>query len=87
MSQATLNGLRVVVTGGLGALGRTVGRVLTERGARVTLLDRATASAVAGIAAVLGAVDLSDPASAARDVDQAVDATHAIGRGAERARG
>ena len=66
MNQPTLDGLRVVVTGGLGALGRSVGRVLTERGARVTLLDRATASAVDGIAAVLGAVDLSDPTSATR---------------------
>ena len=73
MNQPTLDGVRVVVTGGLGALGRSVGRVLTERGARVTLLDRATASPVDGIAAVLGAVDLSDPASAARAFGAAAD--------------
>lgn len=51
---------RVLVTGGLGALGRAVGRLLAERGARVVLLDRAPAQVVDGMAGVLGGVDLGD---------------------------
>ena len=49
MTTQALDGLRIVVTGGLGALGRSTGRVLAERGARVALLDRAQRTAVAGV--------------------------------------
>ncbi|MDB5868734.1 MAG: putative short-chain dehydrogenase/reductase [Polaromonas sp.] len=56
---------RVIVTGGLGALGRSVGAELTARGARVALVDRAPQTEVAGIELVVGSVDLGDGASAA----------------------
>ncbi|RQH04906.1 SDR family NAD(P)-dependent oxidoreductase [Paraburkholderia dinghuensis] len=56
---------RVIVTGGLGALGRGVGAALTERGATVALVDRAAQTEAAGVALVVGGVDLSDTASAA----------------------
>ena len=62
---------RVIVTGGLGALGRSVGVELTARGARVALIDKAPAVAVDGVARVIGGVDLSDSASAARAFDDA----------------
>ena len=78
MNQPTLDGLRVVVTGGLGALGRTVGRVLAQRGARVTLLDRSVASPIDGMDAVLGAVDLTDPDSTRQAFDQAASAMGGI---------
>jgi NAD(P)-dependent dehydrogenase (short-subunit alcohol dehydrogenase family) len=61
---AGLHGLKVVVTGGLGALGRATGEVLAAQGAQVLLMDRAPAPAGAG-AAVLGGVDLTDPAATA----------------------
>jgi len=63
--------LKVVITGGLGALGRSVGAVLAERGAQVILLDRAASVQVPGVAAVLGDVDLGDPAKAAEAFSQA----------------
>lgn len=78
MSHAGLDGLRVVVTGGLGALGRTVGRVLVQRGARVTLLDRSAVSAIDGMDAVLGAVDLTDPDSTRQAFDKAASAIGGI---------
>jgi NAD(P)-dependent dehydrogenase (short-subunit alcohol dehydrogenase family) len=56
---------RVVVTGGLGALGRGVGAVLTARGAQVALIDRAAQTEVTNVAMVVGGVDLGDSASAA----------------------
>ncbi|MDB5884301.1 MAG: putative short-chain dehydrogenase/reductase [Polaromonas sp.] len=56
---------RVLVTGGLGVLGRSVGAELAARGARVALVDRAPQTEVAGMQAVVGAVDLGDAASAA----------------------
>ena len=78
MNQPTLDGLRVVVTGGLGALGRTVGRVLAQRGARVTLLDRSVASPIDGMDAVLGAVDLTDPDSTRQAFNKAASAMGGI---------
>ena len=51
---------RIVVTGGLGNLGRAVGHLLADRGAQVVLLDRVPAWAVHGMAGVLGGVDLSN---------------------------
>lgn len=65
MNNRMLDGRKVVVTGGLGALGRRVGAVLVERGAQVALVDRASAPAQAdGAMIVLSGVDLMDPASA-----------------------
>ncbi|KAI5913347.1 SDR family NAD(P)-dependent oxidoreductase [Aromatoleum toluolicum] len=58
----------IVVTGGFGALGRAVAQRLVEDGAHVTLVDRAAAPAgglPAGVAVVLGGVDLSDEAACA----------------------
>ena len=65
MSQKSSLPLRVIVTGGLGALGRSVGAELAGRGARVALVDRAAHTAVDGVDLVVGSVDLGDPASAA----------------------
>lgn len=78
MSQPTLDGLRVVVTGGLGALGRGVGSLLAGRGARVALLDRApAASAPADLPSgvtVVGDVDLADEALTRAAMTQAIQA-------------
>jgi NAD(P)-dependent dehydrogenase (short-subunit alcohol dehydrogenase family) len=65
---------RVVITGGLGALGRVLGAQLAAQGARVALLDRvdpAAAQPVPGVAAVIGPVDLGDEAAAAAAFDHA----------------
>jgi NAD(P)-dependent dehydrogenase (short-subunit alcohol dehydrogenase family) len=69
MTQPSLQNLRVVITGGLGALGRAVGVSLATRGARVLLLDRAAAPA--GASNVIGGVDLADPAATATAMQQA----------------
>ena len=61
----TLNGMGVVVTGGLGVLGLSVGQLLLQRGARVVLLDRANTQAIDGMTAVLGGIDLTDADAAA----------------------
>jgi NAD(P)-dependent dehydrogenase (short-subunit alcohol dehydrogenase family) len=53
---------RVLVTGGLGVLGRAVGHLLAARGAQVVLLDRAPAEIIHGMVGVLGGVDLGDEA-------------------------
>lgn len=71
MKSTHLEGRKVVVTGGLGSLGRRVGTVLTARGAKVALLDRAPAVAVDDVAAVIGRVDLADAAAAAKAFEQA----------------
>ena len=68
-----LDGLRVVVTGGLGGLGRRTGAVLTARGARVILMDRAPSVAIEGMADVLGGVDLGDAAAAGKAFASAAD--------------
>jgi NAD(P)-dependent dehydrogenase (short-subunit alcohol dehydrogenase family) len=69
MADAPLVGLRVLVTGGLGALGRAVGDELAARGAQVLLLDRSPAPA--GAANVIGGVDLGDAAATAAAMQQA----------------
>lgn len=61
MSDLFLSNRHVIVTGGLGVLGRAVGAVLAERGARVALIDRAPVQDVPGMTAVIGGVDLTDP--------------------------
>lgn len=56
----SLDGKRVVVTGGFGALGRVVGQVLTRHGARVALLGHSVVPADRpAVAMVLGGVDLT----------------------------
>jgi NAD(P)-dependent dehydrogenase (short-subunit alcohol dehydrogenase family) len=70
MTQAHTNQI-VAVTGGFGALGRVLGDVLVQAGARVALLDRA--GAPAGLPAgtlALGAVDLGDATAARAAVDR-----------------
>ncbi|MDN3919710.1 SDR family NAD(P)-dependent oxidoreductase [Roseateles violae] len=70
--QATLEGRRIAVTGGFGALGRALAQVLDAAGARVALLDRAALPA--GLPArfvALGGVDLSEAAHARAALDQA----------------
>ena len=61
----------VLVTGGLGSLGRAVGHVLAGRGAQVVLLDRAPADPVHGVVGVLGGVDLGDEAATVAAVAEA----------------
>ena len=56
---------RVIVTGGLGALGRQVGVELSARGAHVALVDRVASVAPEGVEAVFGEVDLGDASSTA----------------------
>ncbi len=61
----------VVVTGAFGSLGAAVARHLSERGARVALIDRADV-APAGLpeaALTLAGVDLADPDAAAAAMD------------------
>ena len=53
MTEFSLSNRHIVVTGGLGVLGRAVGVVLAEHGACVVLLDRAPAHDVPGMAAVM----------------------------------
>ena len=67
----TLASRRVLVTGGLGSLGRVVGHLLAARGARVVLLDRAPAEIVHGMVGVLGGVDLGDETDTAAAITEA----------------
>lgn len=62
---------RVLVTGGLGTLGRAVGHLLAGRGAQVVLLDRAPAEIVHGVVGVLGGVDLGNEADTLAAVAEA----------------
>jgi NAD(P)-dependent dehydrogenase (short-subunit alcohol dehydrogenase family) len=78
MSKPLSNPLKVVITGGLGALGRSVAAVLSARGMQVALLDRAPAADVGGAAAVFGGVDLGDVASAGAAFLQAAQALGGI---------
>ena len=71
MSEHSLANRHIVVTGGLGVLGRAVGAVLVEQGARVVLLDRVAAQDVPGITAVIGGIDLTDPAATRSAFQQA----------------
>lgn len=73
MTELSLANRHIVVTGGLGVLGRAVGAVLAEHGARVVLLDRAPALHVPGVTAVIGGVDLSDPDAARQAFEQAAE--------------
>lgn len=64
---AQLNGKNIVVTGGFGILGRAVGAVLAERGARVALVDSAPVPADLDDLKeflALGGVDLTDRVAA-----------------------
>jgi NAD(P)-dependent dehydrogenase (short-subunit alcohol dehydrogenase family) len=65
--------LRVVITGGLGALGRAVGAELAARCQRVVLLDRAATAEVPGVVAVFGGVDGTDEAAVAQGLAQAAE--------------
>jgi NAD(P)-dependent dehydrogenase (short-subunit alcohol dehydrogenase family) len=71
MTELSLANRHIVVTGGLGVLGRAVGAVLAEHGALVVLLDRVPAQDVPGMAAVIGGVDLTDPEATRSAFDQA----------------
>jgi NAD(P)-dependent dehydrogenase (short-subunit alcohol dehydrogenase family) len=71
MTKLSLANRHIVVTGGLGVLGRAVGSVLAENGARVVLIDRAPANDVPGMVAVIGGVDLTNPDATRSAFDQA----------------
>lgn len=69
-----ISGKRSIVTGGFGALGTEVGRVLAGAGATVALLDRADPPAgikeKTGAALAAGGVDLTDPKAAKAAIDK-----------------
>jgi NAD(P)-dependent dehydrogenase (short-subunit alcohol dehydrogenase family) len=65
-----MNGTVIVVTGALGALGRSVADIALSRGARVAGIDHAQAQIPATDDRIeLGGVDLSDPAQAKTAID------------------
>lgn len=72
-----MSGRRIVVTGAFGTLGAAVARAAANNGDRLALLDFAPAppdglaAACGPGAVVLPSVDLTDPAAAARAVDEA----------------
>lgn len=76
MSEHSLANRHLVVTGGLGVLGRAVGAVLAEQGARVVLLDRAPGQEVPEMVAVIGGVDLTDPEATRSALVRASDQLH-----------
>lgn len=78
MTPFELSGRRVVVTGGLGALGRAVGEVLAACGARVVLLDRSTGAQPPGAVVAVVAADLADAAAARAGIAQAAAALGGI---------
>lgn len=71
-----LQGKRVAVTGGFGALGAATVNVLQKAGARVAAIDRADApptTASLGAAGIFGGVDLSDPDAAQATLKRAAE--------------
>ena len=68
-----LEGKRVAITGGFGALGAAVVRAVQDAGARAAVIDRAAAPSGAdlGDAALLGGVDLADAGAARAALDDA----------------
>jgi NAD(P)-dependent dehydrogenase (short-subunit alcohol dehydrogenase family) len=65
-----MNGTVIVVTGALGALGRSVADIALSRGARVAGIDHAQAQIPATDDRIeLGGVDLSDPTQAKTAID------------------
>lgn len=70
-----IEGRRVVVTGGFGALGMAVGKALAAAGARVALIDRANVpdgiGEKTGAAIAHGNADLANPAAAAAVIGKA----------------
>jgi NAD(P)-dependent dehydrogenase (short-subunit alcohol dehydrogenase family) len=74
-----MQGRRIVVTGGFGALGRTVGEAGANRGARVALVDFAADPGGLDFAAErVGGVDLADAAQAEAAMARAADALGGI---------
>ena len=71
MTAKMLDQHKIIVTGGLGALGREVGAFLAALGAQVVLVDRAPTAVVPDVRGVLGQVDLTDAASTAAAFNQA----------------
>jgi NAD(P)-dependent dehydrogenase (short-subunit alcohol dehydrogenase family) len=67
-AEIEMKGKTVVVTGGGGALGSTVGRVAGERGANVVLIDIAPLAEGPGLR--LGGVDLTDLTAVMRAMDE-----------------
>jgi NAD(P)-dependent dehydrogenase (short-subunit alcohol dehydrogenase family) len=63
-----MQGKVIVVTGGLGALGRAMVAAAKSAGAKVAAIDRVERESEADL--VLGDVDLADPASAKRAMDE-----------------
>jgi NAD(P)-dependent dehydrogenase (short-subunit alcohol dehydrogenase family) len=72
----------VVITGGLGALGRAVAHSALAQGARVAIVDHAPTERASGLglgqAVVLGGVDLTDLATAERAMAEAARAAGGI---------
>jgi NAD(P)-dependent dehydrogenase (short-subunit alcohol dehydrogenase family) len=73
MAQSGLAGRKVVITGGLGAVGRATAAVLVAQGARVALLVRQAPDADAALSGLplIPNTDLTDEASTAQALSQA----------------
>jgi NAD(P)-dependent dehydrogenase (short-subunit alcohol dehydrogenase family) len=74
----TLSQQRIIVTGGLGTLGRAVVAELSALGARVAVLDLAPTQDLAGAALVCGGIQLSDVAACGGAVEAAAKALGGI---------
>lgn len=72
-----MQGKKLVITGGLGALGRGVADEAVKRGAKVAVVDFAAGQAAAGMT-VIGGVDLSRPDAAGTAMKSASEALGGI---------
>ncbi len=68
-----LSGKTVVVTGGLGILGNAIGSVAADAGAKVALIDYASAESLAYASLTLTGIDLADFAAADRAFAEIAD--------------
>jgi NAD(P)-dependent dehydrogenase (short-subunit alcohol dehydrogenase family) len=73
-----LNGIAAIVTGGASGLGEASARALTERGARVVVLDLQDDKGEQ-VAGELGGVYVRADVTSAADVRAAIDAAHELG--------
>ncbi len=79
-----MQGMKVVITGGFGVLGRATALAASGRGARVALVDFAAAApgdldkALGEDAVLIGGADLSDPVRAKAAMDEAAAALGGI---------
>jgi NAD(P)-dependent dehydrogenase (short-subunit alcohol dehydrogenase family) len=73
-----MQGRKLVVTGGLGTLGRGVAEIAAQRGAKVVVIDFATGHPPGAGITLIGGADLSRPDAAETAIKQARDALGGI---------